>query len=213
MGVCHSVNDVAKEKKEIVTKLSVSHSDDKLKEMPEAVFIDKKSKVKQTIKKLSLVEQIDEETKSLIMIYPKNDQLVDQQLIKDAIRHCSVLKDLDGLILNEVISKMSLCKVQQGAYIIKEGFPGFYFFIIQTGKVAIELNKVHQKTLVKGDAFGELALILDSDRTASASAEVDTTLWCLERSNFKKIIEYIAAKRYEENKYFIDSIKALSKSK
>lgn len=211
MGICHSVIESGKDKKEIIQKLSGTFQQAKAKSYPELAYELNKGRTKQSISQSYSLITADEEAKSLILIYPKNEQLMDQLLIKYALKSCVVLGDLEGVGLNEIISKMSLCKVQVGAYITKEGKPGFYFFIIQSGKIRIEINGVYQKTLTKGDYFGELALILDTDRTASAIAENEVYLWCLERANFKRVVEYISAKKLEENKNFVENIKVLSK--
>jgi CRP/FNR family transcriptional regulator, cyclic AMP receptor protein len=63
-------------------------------------------------------------------------------------------------------------------FIFKEYEPGVGMYIIESGKVNITLGK-EQKLLVllsDGDFFGEMALILEGQRTASAIAKEPTKL-------------------------------------
>jgi len=63
-------------------------------------------------------------------------------------------------------------------FIFKEYEPGVGMYIIESGKVNITLGK-EQKLLVllsNGDFFGEMALILEGQRTASAIAKEPTKL-------------------------------------
>lgn len=63
-------------------------------------------------------------------------------------------------------------------FIFKEYEPGVGMYIIESGKVNITLGK-EQKLLVllsNGDFFGEMALILEGQRTASAVAKEPTKL-------------------------------------
>lgn len=67
---------------------------------------------------------------------------------------------------------------KEDEFIFKEYEPGVGMYIIESGKVNITLGK-EQKLLVllsNGDFFGEMALILEGQRTASAVAKEPTKL-------------------------------------
>jgi CRP/FNR family cyclic AMP-dependent transcriptional regulator len=63
-----------------------------------------------------------------------------------------------------------------GDVIFKEGDPGVEFFVIQSGKVDIQLGNRLLGTLGDHDIFGEMALIDPAPRSATAIAKTDTKL-------------------------------------
>lgn len=214
MGACNSTKQDIKKQKD--KELDPPKSDRNEGEQEEVADFDKEAVGKD--QKTSPVKSnkghanaVNEEIKVLNIIYPKNDQFMDKQMITNSIKNCVILQDLDQKAKNEVISKMSLCKVERGQYIFKEGNIGFYFYIIQSGKAKLSIKGEYKKTLTKGECFGELALIHGGERTATIQAEDEIFLWCLERMNFKRIVDYVTAQHYEENKRFVESIPMLSK--
>jgi|SRR5580692_3651100 CRP/FNR family cyclic AMP-dependent transcriptional regulator len=60
-----------------------------------------------------------------------------------------------------------------GEVIFKEGEPGTEFFVIQSGKVDIQLGNRLLGTLGDHDIFGEMALIDPAPRSATAIAKTD----------------------------------------
>lgn len=105
---------------------------------------------------------------------------------------------------------MSMCSIQKDATIFKQGSMGSYFYIIKEGCVEIFINEKPIKRLSNGESFGELALLHESPRTATVKAVKETIVFCVERKNFRKIINKINEANYEENKKFIESISLLS---
>jgi len=76
-------------------------------------------------------------------------------------------------------------------FIFKEYEPGVGMYIIESGKVNITLGK-EQKLLVllsNGDFFGEMALILEGQRTASAIAKEPTKLLGFFQSDLFNLLE------------------------
>jgi CRP/FNR family transcriptional regulator, cyclic AMP receptor protein len=63
-----------------------------------------------------------------------------------------------------------------GEVIFKEGDPGTEFFVIQSGKVDIQLGNRWLGTLGDHDIFGEMALIDPAPRSATAIAKTDAKL-------------------------------------
>jgi signal-transduction protein with cAMP-binding, CBS, and nucleotidyltransferase domain len=105
---------------------------------------------------------------------------------------------------------MSLCTVNSGVTIFDQGSLGNFFYIIKEGEVELFINQNHIKTLIKGESFGELALLHGASRSGTIKASKDCALWVLERKNFRKIIDHINNINFEENKKFIESIPILS---
>lgn len=83
-------------------------------------------------------------------------------------------------------------KYPKGTMVFSENQSGADMFIIQSGEVSIskvvEGNEVILAILKKGDMFGELALLENKPRTASAIAHEDCTLMVVNRKNFDQMV-------------------------
>jgi CRP/FNR family cyclic AMP-dependent transcriptional regulator len=81
-------------------------------------------------------------------------------------------------------------KYQKSEVIFKEGSIGSEMYLIHSGRVmlSVQQNETQQVPLVvlnPGDFFGEMALVDDSPRSATASAiEDDTELIVMDRARF-----------------------------
>lgn len=65
---------------------------------------------------------------------------------------------------------------KEGEVIFREGDAATELYVIQSGSVRIQLGNRLLGTLGSNDIFGEMALIDDTPRTATAVAETDVTL-------------------------------------
>ncbi len=84
---------------------------------------------------------------------------------------------------------MEVVRLSDGESLFRRDDPGDAFYIIDEGQVRIftldeEGRELTLNTLEAGEAFGELALVDDSPRSASASAVGPTTLHRLNRDDF-----------------------------
>lgn len=82
--------------------------------------------------------------------------------------------------------------VPSGTLLFHENDPGEEMFIIQTGKVKIS-KKVRniEKTLVvlgKGEFFGEMAILNDKPRSATAEVVEDSEILVIDRKTFETMI-------------------------
>lgn len=105
-----------------------------------------------------------------------------------------------------VIQAMKLYTLASNQTIFHQNQPGTSFFIVASGLLEVLVNDVRINTITEGQGFGELALMHDSPRTATVRTLTTVTLWGLDRNSFKKIIEDLNVKHYEENKAFIESV-------
>jgi hypothetical protein len=71
-----------------------------------------------------------------------------------------------------------------GSVILREGEAGERFYAIADGEVDISRNGTHVVTRRRGEGFGEIALLRDVPRTATATARTDTLLYALESEPF-----------------------------
>lgn len=83
-------------------------------------------------------------------------------------------------------------KYPQDTMIFSESQNGAEMFIIQSGEIQISKvvqgNEVTLAVLKKGDMFGEMALLENKPRSASAIARTDCVLMVVNRSNFNQMV-------------------------
>ena len=83
--------------------------------------------------------------------------------------------------------------VPAGEIIVRQGAPADKIFIIVKGEVVVEREeadgrKVELETLRDGQFFGEVAIMRDTPREATARAQTDVTLLALQRDTFQKLV-------------------------
>ena len=107
----------------------------------------------------------------------KKDKKVEES-IYSVLKRIPIFTSLSGKELRHVERILHRRTYKAEEFIFKEYEPGVGMYIIESGKVNITLGK-EQKLLVllsDGDFFGEMALILEGQRTASAIAKEPTKL-------------------------------------
>lgn len=87
--------------------------------------------------------------------------------------------------LNLIISQMIFCKLRQNQFLFKQGSIARYFFILEKGELEVIIDNVKVKELNPGSYFGDLALLYNTERTASIRAAIDSCLWALDSTEFK----------------------------
>lgn len=104
-------------------------------------------------------------------------------LFKDFKDNIEVLEKIEGLFTE--------MKVKKGEVIIKEGDEGDELYIIKSGAVRILKNTLQNEayTVVNLNAgqnvfFGEIGLLLNDKRSATVTAEVDSTFMVTNRKKF-----------------------------
>jgi len=126
--------------------------------------------------------------------------------------HDSKLQMLFGNVDNEafemIIDALFLKEVLEGEHVIKQGDEGDYFYIVKSGKFDILVAKAGSESKKvfeagPGFAFGELALLYNSPRSATIVATVASTVWCLERVVFQMLVIGSAQKKFKENVEFL----------
>jgi CRP/FNR family cyclic AMP-dependent transcriptional regulator len=76
----------------------------------------------------------------------------------------------------------------QGATIFREGDKGDRMFLVQEGAVELRMGGTAVMTVEAGGFFGEMALIEDAPRSASAHAATDCKLMPVDRARFEYLI-------------------------
>ena len=95
------------------------------------------------------------------------------------LRGVPLLAPLPEPVLERLAREATSVSVPAGVPIVREGDPGDRFYVVSSGRVSIL-----GRTFLAGEAFGEIALLRDVPRTATATAVTDVTLVALEREPF-----------------------------
>ncbi len=86
--------------------------------------------------------------------------------------------------VEHLASKLVPRSAEAGELIFRQGDPGDLFYVIEDGRVEISIDGEPVNDLWPGEAFGEIALLRDVPRTATAKAFEDTRLLALDRDEF-----------------------------
>jgi CRP-like cAMP-binding protein len=105
------------------------------------------------------------------------------------LKQVPLFADLDRRDLEQVAESLKERTFGAGETVATEGERGVGFFIIQEGEARVSIAGDERRRLGPGDYFGEIALIAETDRTATVSAE--TELRCLGMTfwDFRPLVE------------------------
>jgi CRP/FNR family transcriptional regulator, cyclic AMP receptor protein len=85
-------------------------------------------------------------------------------------------------------SKVPVWYLKPGETIFKEGDTAKELYVIQSGKVEIQLGNRLLDTLEPNDLFGEMALIDGAPRSATAIAKTDVALVPISKKDFLTLV-------------------------
>ena len=146
------------------------------------------------------------EKKALELIQHNNEEKRDYELISSIISKHFFMQTLNKQAKNEIITTMSLCKVNAGVTLFKQGSFGTYWYIVNDGTFQLLIDGEVKKELKRGDSFGEFALMNDAPRSATVIALTDCFVWVLRREAFRKILDFLFQIHFDENIKFLNSI-------
>jgi CRP-like cAMP-binding protein len=107
----------------------------------------------------------------------------------DLLKQVPLFADLERRELEEIARSMKERTFHAGDTITDEGQGGVGFFVIEGGEARVTVGGEERARLGRGDYFGEIALIAESPRTATITAETD--LQCLGMTfwDFRPLVE------------------------
>ena len=76
-----------------------------------------------------------------------------------------------------------------GETVTAEGSSGVGFFVIESGNAKVTVGGQDRRTLGPGDYFGEVALLNESARTATITADSDLKCYGLTSWEFRPLVE------------------------
>ncbi len=144
---------------------------------------------------------------------PTNDLSPEQQqALNKTLALNFLFRQLDDASKQTVIHALSEKKFKRDEEIIRQGDEGDYFYIIELGTVDFYVNGSKVASSGPGSSFGELALMYNSPRAATATASSDegVTCWALDRSTFRRILLQGTFNRRLMYEDFLKDVKVLS---
>jgi putative peptide zinc metalloprotease protein len=102
-----------------------------------------------------------------------------------------LFRDLSSAEMDLLLTRLVPLEAAAGETIIRqgaEGGPASRFYVVRSGSVAVERDGERLARLGAGEAFGEIALLLDVPRTATISALEPTRLLALEAHDFRDLL-------------------------
>jgi CRP-like cAMP-binding protein len=100
-----------------------------------------------------------------------------------------LFEDLSPRELEMIAESMKHRTFSAGHTIAKEGQKGVGFFVIADGKANVSVGGEPVGALGPGDYFGEIALLADSERTATVTAETDLECYGMTSWDFRPLVE------------------------
>jgi CRP/FNR family cyclic AMP-dependent transcriptional regulator len=107
----------------------------------------------------------------------------------DLLQRVPLFAGLGRRELERVANSMKERRFQKGDSLTTEGRGGVGFFVIQDGEADVTVHGEERAKLGPGDYFGEIALITESDRTATITAETDMTCYGMTMWDFRPLVE------------------------
>eukprot|EP00927_Polykrikos_kofoidii_P049035 TRINITY_DN43186_c0_g1_i1.p1 TRINITY_DN43186_c0_g1~~TRINITY_DN43186_c0_g1_i1.p1 ORF type:complete len:848 (+),score=143.11 TRINITY_DN43186_c0_g1_i1:93-2546(+) len=164
--------------------------------------------------------------KTAIHKTPEIEKFIGESLRKN--ENLKVMANMDGDGVNKLVAVAWKEEVEAGVKIIEEGdINANHMYIVQDGSFEIftskdqaanprsaeaavrqgEINYV--STVTKGGSFGELALLYLVPRAATVQAKVKSTVWVIDRSDFKDILLKTGNEKVQEHVRFLNSVTLL----
>jgi MFS family permease len=100
------------------------------------------------------------------------------------LRSIPIFAPLPGTPLEHLAGRLVPLRIEPGTVIVRQGDSGDRFYVIVEGEVEVSVDGASVSELGPGGYFGEIALMRDMPRTATAIARTPVVLYALERDDF-----------------------------
>ncbi len=105
------------------------------------------------------------------------------------LKRVPLFSDLDDKELDRIASTMKQRTFQAGDQVTTEGQGGVGFFVIEDGEALVTVGGDERRRLGPGDYFGEVALLNQSVRTATITAQTELRCYGLTSWEFRPLVE------------------------
>ncbi len=109
--------------------------------------------------------------------------------LADVLSRVPLFGDLNESELQVLADSMSERVFPAGEVVTAEGTAADGFFVIERGDAEVTVLGESRATMTAGDYFGEIALLMGSERTATITATSDLHCYELSPVDFRTIVE------------------------
>jgi CRP-like cAMP-binding protein len=107
----------------------------------------------------------------------------------ELLKRVPIFSDLDRKELERIAASMKQRTFNAGDTVTSEGSTGVGFFVIEDGEATVTVGGDERRKLGPGDYFGEVALLNDSARTATITADSDLRCYGMTSWEFRPLVE------------------------
>lgn len=151
----------------------------------------------------------DEEVKNYTRkVVPKDYKTM--QALERAFENNVLLRSCDEDQRSHIFDAMAEQNFRRGDMIIKQGDPGNYFYVIDSGEVEVWVNDKVVACISEWGTFGELALIHGRPRQATVFCRSETLkVWAIDRDTYRKILMSLQQQKREKYDDFLAKVRIL----
>ena len=149
---------------------------------------------------------------------PKYEKAESERVkINNALMNNMLTKKLSDEAINTLIAAFQKKNFNKDDVIIQYGDDGKEYYVLESGVLQCQVFNDETKeiavikTITEGCAFGELALLYETQRSATISALTDCTIWVLDQMTFKTVIMSSAVKERNIRLSFLDNTRIFEK--
>lgn len=121
---------------------------------------------------------------------------INSEILLPILKKIPLFKNLDAAIHSEIIKRIVLMYYPANYVLFKQGDDADTMYIIKTGAVEIYNEPEKEEDLLvnladigQGGFFGEMALVSNLKRNASARAKTDCEIFILSKKDFNQLLD------------------------
>ena len=124
----------------------------------------------------------------------------------EVLKQVGMLRPLPMPAIENLAVHIDHTEVPAGQEVFRQGEDGDSFYVIKQGEAEVIGDGSLVRTMGPGDGFGEIALIRDTQRTATVRARTPLVLYTLERRHFIPAVGGYTSSTREADSTIADSL-------
>ena len=166
-----------------------------------------------TLRPSLINKQTPEATSATISKVVPNAQT--QKEVLDVLKSHFLFNMLSEDVVKQVMKSMKVLLIEPNQVIYSQGHYGCSFYLLEKGKLEVQVDGVSSSNLTPKQCFGELGLIQDTPRSTTVLTMEKSILRSIDRATYKTLLSRVYQKKEEEGVGFLEVIplfKQLTKS-